>query len=175
MPKVPKLLLLVRFFQFTTVGVVAGAGFVGGLMSLLQRVQSVPAQGDSLFSLASIAHGWRGVFLAHISGAVFAFLLFVMFAGELVQGSIFPKLKSVSNPPVSQTGSPSAPTQEPTPTPAPSPTPGDPISLTQFLIATNPVDAVSYALLVIWFFIAGFAERLVPDTLSKLVVQGDKG
>lgn len=40
-----------------------------------------------------------------------------------------------------------------------------------FLENTGPVDGVAYALLIVWSFLAGFAERLVPDTLNRLVAK----
>ena len=40
-----------------------------------------------------------------------------------------------------------------------------------FLEETGPVDGISYALLIVWSFLAGFAERLVPDTLNRLVAK----
>jgi len=43
-----------------------------------------------------------------------------------------------------------------------------------FLTSTGPADGISYALLIIWSFIAGFAERLVPDTLNRLVTKNEK-
>jgi len=42
-----------------------------------------------------------------------------------------------------------------------------------FLKETGPVDGVAYALLIVWSFIAGFAERLVPDTLNRLVAKNE--
>jgi hypothetical protein len=34
------------------------------------------------------------------------------------------------------------------------------------------VEFSDYAKLMVWSFLAGFAERLVPDTLSRFVAQG---
>jgi hypothetical protein len=40
---------------------------------------------------------------------------------------------------------------------------------------TGPTSGINYALLIIWSFLAGFLERLVPDALSKLVAKSDSG
>ena len=67
-------------------------------------------------------------------------------------------------------------TPTPTPTPGPATTaPSDTgvLRIRTFLKETGPVDGVAYALLIVWSFIAGFAERLVPDTLNRLVAKNE--
>lgn len=183
-------LILKRFSQYgdligafgVTVGSVAFAGIVGGCVSMLQRIQSAPSEGDALFNLAALTNGWRGLSLSPLYGGIFASLLFILFAAGLLQGSAFPKIETAMASPVVEntTGEqPVTPSTEPTPTPKPTP---DLRTETQrtgtlhvkdFLKETGPKDGVSFALLMIWSFIAGFAERLVPDTLNRLVAKNE--
>jgi len=213
-----------------TVLTVMLAGIVGGCVSMLQRIQSAPSEGDALFNLAALTNGWKGIFLSPLYGGIFAALLFVLFAAGLLEGSAFPRISTprrlwVQPPAATLTPAPSpspgaspaaspargaiplAPTptitpggtQTPVPTPAESPTPAATPSpgpspspsplvaqtsgvlqrnavmdIRSFLTSTGPADGVSYALLIIWSFIAGFAERLVPDTLNRLVTKNEK-
>jgi hypothetical protein len=216
---------------------VALAGIMGGCVSMLQRIQSAPSEGDALFNLASLNNGWTGLSLSPLYGGIFATLLFVLFAAGLLKGSAFPQIhtpaylvssagQSAPSPaptelptatpnilprasaPAPASPSPAAaantsvpspaPTTpaggssvsepvksqtSPTPSPRVSPTPGSPprvLRIRTFLEETGPVDGVAYALLIIWSFLAGFAERLVPDTLNRLVakneaIQGSNG
>jgi hypothetical protein len=170
-----------------TVGSVAFAGIVGGCVSMLQRIQSAPSEGDALFNLASLTNGWRGLSLSPLYGGIFASLLFILFAGGILQGSIFPKIETATNSavvepaPANQTAASGAAAVATTPEKAAIPTP-TPLTDTQkigilqikdFLKETGPKDGVSFALLIIWSFIAGFAERLVPDTLNRLVAKNE--
>ena len=237
-----------RYTRGLTLGVVLAAGCVGGLMSMLQRLQSAPSDGDALFHLASLSTGWRTIFLAPLTGAVFAVLMFVLFAGGVLKGTIFPDIYTpnataglgslpqirqtapvpVPSPSATPVKSAAAPTPTPTPTPTPSgtesagatplatpivtpsrvprtptarpsatvaqsaeanptvtlspspessPTPsgesGNSVALSNFIQNTGPSSGVNYALLIIWSFLAGFAERLVPDTLTKMVAKSN--
>lgn len=213
-----------------TVLTVALAGIVGGCVSMLQRIQAAPTDGDALFNLAALTNGWRGILLSPLYGGIFACLLFILFAGGILNGSVFPTIVSSSRgaatsptpaplaspasapaPSVSKTTSPvtgvektqspsASPgsTANPTPTPgssrkataspagspdvrmaavkadfSPSPAPATSTSrvlqIKDFLRETGPQSGIAYALLIIWSFLAGFAERLVPDTLNRLV------
>jgi len=196
------------------------AGIIGGCVSMLQRIQAAPTEGDALFNLAAMTNGWRGILLSPIYGAIFASLLFVLFAGGILNGSAFPTIVTPSRsatlpaPAPSPTASPNLPrgalpssaslppatespktqsrtsaspvatpvalsetakpestaSSSPSPSPSPVPTPrAGVLQIKEFLIGTGPASGVAYALLIIWSFLAGFAERLVPDTLNRLV------
>ena len=186
-------------------------GVLGGCVSMLQRIQSVPTEGDALFNVAAITNGWRGLSLSPLYGGIFATLLFIMFAAGILQGSIFPKIKTAKGSEILVNVQEAAKSSTPTPTPTPAPAPGaaptssaaespqptatpadtqktgvvrindfEPptdtqktgvLQLKDFLTGTGPDDGVSFALLMIWSFIAGFAERLVPDTMNRLVTK----
>ena len=222
-----------------TVLTVALAGIVGGCVSMLQRIQAAPTDGDALFNLAALTNGWRGILLSPLYGGIFACLLFILFAAGILNGSVFPTIvtpsrmssqaaassspapRPASSPqaaavsptapktkssPVVATQSPAqepdvatAPSQSPSPTPSvaptatgkaqsrnppnikmaaaqgetkpdpPPPRDTDVLQIKDFLRKTGPASGIAYALLIIWSFLAGFAERLVPDTLNRLV------
>jgi nitrate reductase NapE component len=210
-----------------TVLTVALAGIIGGCVSMLQRIQSAPGEGDALFNMAALTNGRWGIILSPLYGGIFASLLFVLFAAGVLQGSVFPKINTpigpsaqasptpTPNPSATPTPTPTPPTptrganrspaasapanvpptqtlstgaasttqtqtQTPTPTPTPTPTatPLVPkeigiLQIRDFLRDTGPRDGLSYSLLIIWSFLAGFLERLVPDTLNRLVAKNE--
>ena len=191
------------------VTVVIFAGIMGGCVSMLQRIQSAPGEGDALYNLAALSHGWKGISLSPLYGGIFATLLFILFSAGILKGTIFPMITTPPNPTTvnsknkneraqtslnsnsnsenkadqsatnsnnsnasqntssAQTTAPAqaAPATSPTPTPTPD------ISFNGLLQGTYHDSGISYALLIVWSFIAGFAERLVPDTLNRLVTK----
>jgi hypothetical protein len=206
-----------------TVLTVVLAGIIGGCVSMLQRIQSAPSEGDALFNLAALSNGWRGILLSPMYGGIFASLLFILFAAGILDGSVFPTIITPSKNRVQSAAAPASPSPSATPatspspsptpsvtpsdspkpvatkstgsaathpiaevrkmggagaSPTPSPTPTPPASPTPesrvlqiktFLSETGPASGTAYSLLIIWSFLAGFAERLVPDTLNRLV------
>lgn len=211
-----------------TIFVVVVTGAMGGFVSALQRIQSPPTEGDSLYNLSLLFYGSYSVFIAPITGAIFAILLYLMFTSQILTGSFFPTIYTPPPTTVAQLSSQNetpTPSPSPTPTPTPSPSPQPSASLSpratptpspspqtevtneasisaspppspspsaspspspspvatpkpvpkkslgvkEFLAQSGPAGGSDYALLIIWCFIAGFAERLVPDALDRVI------
>jgi hypothetical protein len=148
------LLLLLAAFGFAyfskggppPVLIVVFAGVLGGFLSVQQRLQQT-ANIDPLFKELQLKAGWFGVvFLAPISGAVFALVLYWIFLSGLLEGALIPSF-GLAHPP-----------------------PG-PIDFLEFIKESGPRGLSDYGKLLVWSFIAGFAERFVPDVLTRLTQQ----
>lgn len=121
---------------------VALAGMTGSLISLLQRLQSVPNEQKRTVSLIGITYGNALILQSLMTGAIFAFLMLLIFGGGILEGDLFPKLGWVVDGGTGKT----------------------------FLdgLAGTFDQGGELASLLIWCFLAGFAERLVPDFLDRL-------
>ena len=131
--------------QSATILIVLFAGAMGGLMSMLQRYNNLVKETDPINSITS--QSWYQIFTPAINGALFASLLYIIFMGKLIEGSIFPTFEPTSDP-----GS----------------------GFISLMTEQKPAEGSDYAKLIIWSFIAGFAERFVPDTLTKIISKKEK-
>jgi hypothetical protein len=125
-----------------------------------------------------LTNSWRGIVLSPLYGAVFASLLFVLFAAGILQGPAFPKIETIRSEAVAGPGNNIAPAANDNANPAPTPVITESqrtgvLQMKDFLAQTGPRDGVSFALLVIWSFMAGFAERLVPDILNRFIANAE--
>lgn len=130
-------------WQATTLTVVLFVGMMGGLVSIQQRYQSASDEGDPVHNISVLRWSGFGVLVSPITGALFASIFYIVFAAGLVQGSLFPVFQ----------------------------TSGTTSGLFAFFEYATPTVPVDYAKLIVWSFIAGFFERLVPDTLSRFVTK----
>nr|MDQ3744809.1 hypothetical protein [Acidobacteriota bacterium] len=182
-------LLALQNFKIPTILVVVMTGVVGGYVSVLQRIQSAPAEGDAIFNLASLEYGWAGMSISPLYGAVFALLFYMMFTGGIVTGVVFPVVKTWEVPASQESTQPAkkpdstkpdtgtdtqsspTPSQTPTASSGPPPTPTPQSAFLRFINETSPTDGKAFALLIVWSFLAGFLERLVPDALNRMVTK----
>lgn len=176
--------------QIPVLSVVISLGMIGGYTSLQQRIQSVPTTGDPIVNIAELSNSQFSLYLAPISGAVFAVILYVIFIAGLLSGPLFPKIstlpskcdqavteKSASSQVTAAQGAgktdiePQVPRTESQNTGKPC---AESVEFSEFLKKTGPESGVSFAMLLVWSFVAGFAERFVPDTIDRLVSQAAK-
>jgi hypothetical protein len=134
-----------------TLFLVMFVGAMGGLLSMQQRYQSVSREGDPINNISELMQNWSRLFLPAISGAIFAVLLYMLVIGGLLEGELFPKfVPEVTKKPENS--------DHPVGT-----------ALWDLLQQGRPGSRRDYAKLIIWSFIAGFAERYIPDTLSRFI------
>jgi hypothetical protein len=175
---------------------VIAMGMIGGYISLQRRIQNAPSTGDPIVNIAELSNSQFSVYLAPISGAVFAVLLYIIFVGGLLKGPLFPEIASPegkcevveivksrsggnnADPGKSSAQNASGVTaNEDTKPPSLGSEAADKkkclatLDFTDFLKKTGPASGVHFAILLVWAFIAGFAERFVPDTIDHLVSQ----
>jgi hypothetical protein len=129
--------------------IVFSAGLIGGAVSFERRLQSLPGRGESLGDLAELSVG-SGMYSSPIAGGVFAIVLYVLFAAGLASGTIFPNLTNFHDSPTASG------------------------TFSDFAYSMRPVAMQDWAKLLIWSFIAGFAERFVPDTLDRLIARSEE-
>jgi hypothetical protein len=80
-----------------------------------------------------------------VSGAIFAAILYMLFTGTFLTGNVFPEIAT------------------------PAEKLKDALPFGAFATSTGPATGIDFSKLLVWSFIAGFAERLVPDALSRIV------
>ena len=125
-----------------TVIAVMITGATGGFISLCRRIYEANPGPDPEASCRILRSDRSSLVAKPLFGAVFALVLYLLFLGGIVSGSLFP---------------------------APSLGPNNiQVNFQSFL--TGAVWAVpgDFAKLLVWCFIAGFAERFVPDILGRL-------
>ena len=139
-------------FPFTTLIAVVFAGVIGAFVSMQERLQNTQLKGDPIYNLSLLWHGWLSIMLSPISGAIFAVLLFLFFAGKFITGALIPTIAEgpLDSYKIGETSYLY-------------------MSLKTFILGAYPATSKDYALLMVWSFVAGFAERFVPDTLMRVV------
>ena len=127
---------LYRVIIMATLLALAGiAGASGGMMSVVQRIQSGMPDSDASTDLRALSLAETAVFFAPVTGLIFAIVLSLIFASRAINGTLFPNI----------------------------PTDG-------YWYHTL-WDAPEMAKWILWAFVAGFSERLVPDMLDTLTKQ----
>jgi uncharacterized integral membrane protein len=133
--------------------VVVLAGTLGALFSALLRLYRFEDLPKALFARELVGlpslHRFIYSLVPVVVGAISATALYLLFASELIKGDLFPAFTCKK---------------------------GDDNCTTFGLLMSDwgPAQAIDYAKALVWGFIAGFAERLVPDLLQGLSHSAEK-
>lgn len=129
--------------------VVLLAGAIGGTMSLVQRLLQLSDADPLILRMSDRAAFIQSAIIPPISGAIFAALLFMLFASGILKGPLFPAFLPFK-----------AATSQ---------------TIMSQILTLSPQDGQQGAMLLVWSFIAGFAERFVPNTITRLVQKEESG
>ncbi len=134
-------------FQPPLLLLVVLVGMLGAFFSALTRLYRIEQLADAVISptVSQLGAFYLLVFslIAPVVGGIAALVLYVSFAGEFLQGGLFPSIKCK----------------------------GECGSFVDVIANYVPNEPKDYAKALVWGFIAGFSERLVPDTLQTFATQ----
>ena len=133
-------------------------GSIGAFVSLQSRLQTIPSSGDPVYNILAVRRGETSISFSLISGAIFAFLGFLLFVSDAVDGTLFP-LSGNAAPEAARVPNGVKPAHYQ----------GEPFLY--YVANMEPDSASDLAKLLVWSFLLGFAERLIPDTLDRLIVR----
>jgi hypothetical protein len=124
-------------------------GMLGAFFSGLTRLSKID---DAIAGLDLNSIGFLGArylvvysFVPPLVGAIAAVVIYMAFAGDFLQGGLFPKFGCKVD--------------------------GGCKYLYEIIYDYTPVDPKDYAKAIVWAFIAGFSERLVPNVLNQIAKQ----
>ena len=130
-----------------TLIVILASGILGSFVSALNRIYSAkdifPNKEYSAFLKNANLYLIIYSTIPALVGAISAVILYLVFAGDMISGSLFPKFHC-------SLGESKC------------------MEFKDFLTSWKPEKPTDYAKAIIWGFIAGFSERFVPDILNNL-------
>ncbi len=120
-------------------------GSAGAFLSIKQRVEALPYGNDAYRNIILLNASLIGLIFGLVRGAAFAILLNILMISGLVDGELFPKYEFLNSSDKKGLG-----------------------HAFGFLLHLNDLPTNEIAKILIWSLVAGFSERLVPDTLQRL-------
>ncbi len=131
------------------------AGSIGGMISAVRRLQGAASTEANALTYIDLRHDWGSILLAPVYGVTFSLVLLLFFTSGFLKGDLFPTIATMTREVAEEADTVS-------------------MVMSNFFVNTYPVTGADCAKLIVWSFIAGFAEKFVPDALDRLVIRSKK-
>lgn len=131
------------------------SGSIGAMVSMIRRIQNSSHTDTHALTYLDLRYDRLNIYLAPAYGSIFSVVLLLFFSSHLLTGEIFPAIHTMDEELADSTETVAE-------------------LMMNFVVNTYPATGADCAKLIIWSFIAGFAEKFVPDTLDRLVTRGEK-
>lgn len=122
------------------------SGALGGVMTTYMRLRAMPTNEEMVKNDLTNTLAIIQVYVSPAIASVFGFVLYGLFLSDMLQGSLFPKFVGTD---IAFNGV---------------------VSLFTDVKPASQLDAVKSLL---WAFLAGFSERLVPNILDRLATEAE--
>lgn len=146
------LFLLIHFYDLlATVDIPVSSlfvpflGSIGACFAIKQKVEAMPETVDKYRNVLLLNSSLMGILFGLFRGAVAAVLLNIILVSQFIQGEIFPEFQKTA-------GSSTSGLNE----------------AFGFLLHLDQYKSSEIAKILIWSLVAGYSERLIPDTIKKL-------
>lgn len=143
-------------------------GMAGAAISTIQRLQKATSRDamvdDGIFELMSLRIGWVSILMSIGIGGVSALFIYALISAGLLD-SVVPQMAPETGPPPATLNQPRTPAP---PVPSCNPGPGCPHWADTIYKELGLKERSDLFKLAVYAFVAGFAERFVPDTINKL-------
>jgi hypothetical protein len=136
-------------------------GVLGGLISIFRRMQSAVSKDalltDPVHDLGGLAFGYVGLTVALLSGGVFAIIIYLLMKSQMFgdKMSLFPGFLDCDKGPLCAASK------------------ADGI-FADIATALGLKTCSDLAKMLVWAFLSGFSERLVPDVLDRIAATSQK-
>jgi hypothetical protein len=124
-------------------------GTSGGFISSFLRVYRMDPGLDVMSATDGLTYERASLLVKPLVGGVFALVLHLLFISQLLSGGLFPKITIAC--------------------------PEEPVYFLDFFLGSVTATSADFAKLLVWCFVAGFAERFVPDILGRLSNRAARG
>ena len=152
----PVIIILIAIYLLTGVDdetevslllIVFLVGASGGVTTTYLRLKDIPSDFPRTNLSSQLVRAIVQVYVSPVVAGIFAWVLYGLFVTEIIKGPLFPEFRGTAS---------------------------EYDSVKQVFTEVMPVRTLDAAKALLWAFVAGFSEKMVPNILDKLAKEDSK-